>query len=561
MTNSTRKFALIVFLLTSLLIQNLVLSEAQASGDSKPMSKPISLGKFMTKPKLVVVLVVDQCRSDFLTRFHKRMTANGAQGGLRYLMAKGAYYPFAKFDILQSMTCPGHATVLTGAYPNQMGIPLNEWYDTSLKSQIYCASDDKSPIVGRQAAPREGMSPRRLVGSTVGDELKIAGYKSKVVSVALKDRSSIMMGGHLGDLSIWIEEGRWVTSRYYAKDGNLPEWVSDLNKGLAGEEGKTFQVEIPGNASGLSLATNDKRSVKIVIDKKNAFTTEYGVKVTTDAAIKALESMKLGQGEHPDILAVSYSSHDMMGHAKGLQGAEMEHLTVYEDASIGELLKAIDYKVGLKNTVIAMTADHGVAPPVELAKNLGISAGTFGQEFATEAEAHLVKKFGKAKKGDYILRVRSFNFYLNPDVMVEKKLARERLENELKQFISLPKANGEIGREGVASVFTRSEYEAGKLPAGRFERQIKNTYVVGKSGEVVMIPKPFWVIESGYATHITGYEYDRTVPLMLAGERIRPGVYANSAEVIDLAPTLSFILGLVPPSGTDGRVLHEALAP
>ena len=561
MTYPTRKFALIVFLLTSLLIQNLVLSEAQASGDSKPMSKPISLGKFMTKPKLVVVLVVDQCRSDFLTRFHKRMTANGAQGGLRYLMAKGAYYPFAKFDILQSMTCPGHATVLTGAYPNQMGIPLNEWYDTSLKSQIYCASDDKSPIVGRQAAPREGMSPRRLVGSTVGDELKIAGYKSKVVSLALKDRSSIMMGGHLGDLSIWIEEGRWVTSRYYAKDGNLPEWVSDLNKGLASEEGKTFQVEIPGNASGLSLATNDKRSVKIVIDKKNAFTTEYGVKVTTDAAIKALESMKLGQGEHPDILAVSYSAHDMMGHAKGLQGAEMEHLTVYEDASIGELLKAIDKKVGLKNAVIAMTADHGVAPPVELAKNLGISAGTFGQEFATEAEAHLVKKFGKAKKGDYILRVRSFNFYLNPDVMVEKKLARERLENELKQFIALPKANGEIGREGVASVFTRSEYEAGKLPAGRFERQIKNTYVVGKSGEVVMIPKPFWVIESGYATHITGYEYDRTVPLMLAGERIRPGVYANSAEVIDLAPTLSFILGLVPPSGTDGRVLHEALAP
>ena len=147
MTNSTRKFALIVFLLASFLIQNLVLSEAQASGSSKPMS----LGQFMTKPKLVVVLVVDQCRSDFLTRFHKRMTANGAQGGLRYLMAKGAYYPFAKFDILQSMTCPGHATVLTGAYPNQMGIPLNEWYDTSLKSQIYCASDDKSPIVGRQA--------------------------------------------------------------------------------------------------------------------------------------------------------------------------------------------------------------------------------------------------------------------------------------------------------------------------------------------------------------------------------------------------------------------------
>jgi predicted AlkP superfamily pyrophosphatase or phosphodiesterase len=556
MANLFRSHALVLLAVSFFVLQ----VQANVAGAQTP-SKPMSLTKFFKQPKLVVVLVIDQCRSDFLTRFHKRMAANGPSGGLRYLMSKGAYYPFAKFDILQSMTCPGHATVLTGAYPNQMGIPLNEWYDTSIKSEVYCAADDKSPIVGREAPPREGMSPRRLIGSTVGDELKIAGYKSKIVSVALKDRSSIMMGGHLGDLSIWIEDGRWVTSQYYAKDGKLPAWVAELNSGLANEEGKTFQVEIPGKASGLTSAANDKRSVKVLIDKKNAFITEYGVKVTTDAAIKALETMKLGKGDHPDILAVSYSSHDMLGHAKGLQASEMEHLTVYEDASIGELLKAIDKQVGLSNTVIAMTADHGVAPPVELVKNLGISAGTFGKAFAAEAEAHLVRKFGKSKQGDYILKIRSFNFYLNPDVMVEKKLAREALENELKQFIALPKANGETGREGVASVFTRTEYEAGKLPAGRFERQIKNTYVVGKSGEVVMIPKPFWVIEGAYATHITGYEYDRTVPLMLAGERIRPGVYANSAEVVDLAPTLSFILGLIPPSNSDGRVLHEILAP
>ncbi len=549
-----KSFRYLVFLVSLSLM-------TQAQAQTQTSAKPLSLARFLTKPKLVVVLVVDQCRSDFLTRFHKRMTENRVDGGLQYLMSKGAYYPFAKFDILQSMTCPGHATVLTGAYPNQMGIPLNEWYDTTKKTEVYCATDERSPIVGREAPASDGMSPRRLVGSTVGDELKIAGYKSKVVSVALKDRSSIMMGGHLGDLSIWIEEGRWVTSQYYVKDGKLPGWVQELNKGLSEEEGKTFRVEIPGKATGLTAATSDKRAVEVLVDKKKAFATEYGVKVTTEAAIKALDSMKLGQGEHPDILAVSYSSHDMMGHAKGLQSAEMEHLTVYEDASIGELLKAIDKKVGLRNVVFAMTADHGVAPPVELAKNLGLEAGTFGKAFAAEAEAHLVRKFGKAKKGDYILKIRSFNFYLNPEVMTEKKIAREKLENELKNFIAAPKANGEIGREGIASVFSRSDYEAGKLPAGRFERQIKNTYVVGKSGEVVMIPKPFWVIESGYATHITGYEYDRTVPLMLAGERIKPGVYANSAEVIDLAPTLSFILGLIAPSGSDGRVLHEALAP
>lgn len=530
---------------------------------------PTSFERHQLRPKLIVVLVIDQCRSDFLTRFAKRMEANRSRG-LSYLMKNGAYYPNAKYDILQSMTCPGHATILTGAYPNQMGIPLNEWYDTSKKEEVYCAADPLSPIVGPNegsnvglvAGSKLGLSPRRLVGSTVGDELKMAGYGTRTVAIALKDRSAIMMGGHLANLSLWVEDGKWVSSKYYLKDGKLPDWVAQLNKKLESERGQVFEWEVPGSPSGLtSPASLAKKKVKVVIDAKEAFATQYGVKVTTDAAIKAVSEFNLGKGPHTDILAVSYSSHDLLGHQKGLQAPEMEDLTMYEDESIGLLIDAIDSSVGLKNVVFAMTGDHGVAPAVQVAKPMGMDAGTFDKSLIQAAGEHLEKKFGKSAIGPFILRVRSFNFYLDPAVILAKKLRREDVETELKSFLIQPKANGEIGRAGVAEVFTRTDFEKKLFPTGRIGRQLRNTYIVGKSGDVVLIPKPFWVSEGPFATHLTGYEYDRSVPLILAGARFKAGVYAEPAEVIDLAPTLSHILGLVAPSGSDGRILHESLNP
>ncbi|MBN8541483.1 MAG: alkaline phosphatase family protein [Deltaproteobacteria bacterium] len=550
--NLLLSFALALIFLTGSTLTSVV---ALASG------APTSFERHQLRPKLIVVLVIDQCRSDFLTRFAKRMEASRSRG-LSYLMKNGAYYPNAKYDILQSMTCPGHATVLTGAYPNQMGIPLNEWYDTSIKEEVYCAADPSSPIVGREAPAKEGMSPRRLVGSTVGDELKIAGYGTRTVAIALKDRSAIMMGGHLANLSLWVEDGKWVSSKYYLKDGKLPDWVTQLNKKIESERGQVFEWEVPGAPSGLtSPSSSAKKKVKVVIDAKEAFATQYGVKVTTDAAIKAVAEFKLGKGPHTDILAVSYSSHDLLGHQKGLQAPEMEDLTMYEDESIGLLIEAIDSAVGLKNVVFAMTGDHGVAPAVQVVKPLGIDAGTFDKSLVQEAGEHLEKKFGKSRLGPFILRVRSFNFYLDPAVILAKKLRREDVEAELKSFLLQAKANGEIGRAGVADAFTRTEFEKKLFPTGRFGRQLRNTYVVGKSGDVILIPKPFWVSEGAFATHLTGYEYDRSVPLILAGERFKAGVYAEPAEVTDLAPTLSHILGLVAPSGSDGRILHESLKP
>lgn len=517
----------------------------------------VQFASYANRPKLVVAIVIDQCRSDFLTRFEKRLRANKG-GGLQHLIRNGAYYPAAKYDILQSMTCPGHATVLTGAYPYQMGIPLNEWYDTTKKASVYCAEDSESAIVGREAKPEEGLSPRRLVGSTVGDELKIAGYKSKVVAIALKDRSAIMMGGHRADLALWLEEGKWVSSKYYLADGKLPGWVSALNVGLEKEKGSTFKWSVRGVSTGLTEEPAKPLKREIEAGSKESFATQYGVKLTTDAAIRALSELKLGQGAGPDILAVSYSSHDMLGHAKGLQAREMEELTMYEDESLGLLLKEIEKRVGLKNVVFTFTGDHGVAPAVDVVKSQKMPAGHLEtKSMVDELNRALAEKFGKSSKGPWILRVRSLNFYLDPAVLLDKKKSRAEVEAELKRLILLPKANGEPSRDGVAQVFTQTDWEERKLPAGRWERQILKTYIPGKSGNVVLIPKPFWFDKGAFANHTTGYEYDRSVPLIFVGGGAKPGVYANSAEVVDLAPTLSFMLGLVAPSGSDGRILHE----
>ena len=485
---------------------------AATAGAATAGSGRISLAQFAKKPKLVVVIVIDQFRSDFLTRFEKRMRSN-KNGGLSYLMKNGAYFPFAKYDILQSMTCPGHATVLTGAYPYQMGIPVNEWYDTEKKSDVYCAEDVSSPIVGRLAKPEEGVSPVRLQGSTVGDELKMAGYSSKIVTVALKDRSAVMLGGHRADLAFWMEEGKWVSSKYYLKDGLLPGWVETLNAELMKEKGSTFKWKTAGQASGLSDKETPGFRREIEAGTDDSFNSQYGVQITTTAAIRAMKELKLGKGASPDILAVSYSSHDLLGHKNGLQSNVMEELTMFEDESIGQLLKEIDLQVGLKNTVFAFTGDHGVGPAVEIIKPQGMPAGNLNTpQLKTDAELMFEKKWGKSSKGPWVLRAKNLGFYLNPDVILDKKKSRTEVEAEMKRFILNAKTSGETNREGVAEVFTRSEWEERLLPTGRYARQILNTYIPGKSADVVLIPKPYWVDKAAFATHVTGYNYDRSVP-------------------------------------------------
>ncbi len=445
--------------------------------------------------------------------------------------------------------------ILTGAYPYQMGISLNDWFEPG-KGPTYCVQDAASPqVVGKSKAP--GLSPRNLLGSTVGDELKNAGHPSQVVAIALKDRAAILLGGHRADLALWLDAQsmQWTTSRYYLPEGGMPKWVVAESDQLQKRKGKPYTWAAPTQKTGLSSETTRPFSYTTEFGSYDSLGYPLGIEITVDAAIAATKALKLGKGSDTDLLAVSFSSHDYLAHRHGANSREMEEMTVAEDRQLARLLTHLRRHVpgGLDHVVVVLTADHGgPSAPEWLAKNK-IDAGEIDEaSVRTMAEEKLVAKFGAPKRDQsYIAFVNDLNFFLNPDTLKQRGLSPRDVEAELKQAL--------LQVRGALSVFTRSEYLERKLPAGLFEKQILKGYHLGRSGDVVIIPKPFFQSKGSPVSHQTGYSYDRTVPLILAGDRIRPGVYSESADVIDIAPTLSFLLGILPPAMSEGRVLNEAL--
>lgn len=483
---------------------------------------------FSKKNSLVVVIVIDQFRADYLTRFSNSFLKAGTMkspGGFRFLMEKGSYFPFAEYDVLQNMTCSGHAMIMTGTHPALNGITLNEWYDRSTGKIVYCAYD-----------PIDGLSPRNLMATTVGDELKNAGINSKIISVALKDRASIMLGGHRADLAFWfdINKFRWTTSSYYLQDSSTtPLWMQKLN-------GDILKAVKGDKVKGLGLI----------------FDSSYGVRASFTAALAAVREYKMGRNGTPDILTVSLSTHDIMGHKCGPNSPLMKNMTIEEDREISRFLQNLGHEIGgLQNIVIALTADHGIAPIAEELKKNKINAGTFENVQIKKAiEDHLNQKFGTPSKKEWISSITLFHIYLNPQAIEEKKADSAAVEEEVK--IALEKM------PEVLAAFTRHDYLNNHLPVGIIGEQIRHSYLPSQDGDVVIIARPFFMEmkpnENYGTTHMTGWAYDRTVPLVIMAPQVKPGVYTGG-RVLDLAPTLSFLLGNIAPAATEGRVLTEIL--
>lgn len=519
---------------------------------------PISAEQFRKKPKLVLVLVVDQFRADYLTRFEKRFlpTNRGADvGGYRYLMEKGAYFPFAQYDVLQCMTGPGHAMILSGTYPYQMGINLNTWFDRAQKRPQYCVEDPTQEIVGTDPANKsslgaKGMSPKNFTGETLGDVLKNSGYPSRVVSIALKDRAAILMGGHRADLALWLDQGsfRWVSSRFYLPGGNLPSWVASLNTEVSPLRGNTYTWKSSLKHTGLTLGQPFVHET--LIGSKESLSLPLGIQLTSQAAQRAIDQLNLGKGSSTDLLAVSFSSHDYLGHLYGPNTLEMEEMTVAEDREISLLLNHLRRKLpgGLKDVLIVMTADHGIPPSPSWLRSQRVDAGKIdGEEVMGRLESRLIDRFGKPKGEKWIAYQSDLNFYFDSESIRDPRMVE--IEKE---------AKSELAKTvGGAFVFSRSDVEKHTLPPGMFERSILKSYSFERSGDLVLIPKPFYMMEDDPVSHMTRYSYDRTVPLIFVGSRVKTGVYPTSADVVDIAPTLSFILGIIAPATSEGRVLSE----
>ena len=466
-----------------------------------------------------MVISIDQFRGDYLSRFQNEF----GRDGFAALMRNGAYFPYAEYGVLQSMTAPGHATILTGAYPYQMGIPLNEWWDQKSNKVGYCVDDETTELVGLKL-PHAGSSPRKLIGSTVGDELKNAGGQNRVVSLAIKDRAAILMGGHRPDLAFWFDrpQKQWTTSTYYRKD--LPAWLSKLN-------GSTRYADC-------------------------AIYEPCSADMTVEAFKAALIGEELGHHKDPDILAVGFSGHDFAGHRFGPNSEEMRQMTLAEDRAIAELRAAVNKAVpgGNANVLWVLTADHGVAPTTEYLEAAKIASGNIDEKaLAREMDSRIAKKFGHAKFGSmWIAHTLDFNFFVEERNIAAAKATRTDIENIIKGVL--------LEDDRFAQVITQTEYEKHLWPPGMFAGKLEHTYYPGRSGLVIGLQKPYYLIKSeNAATHMTGFTYDRTVPLVFSGFGIKNGVFGESVGVVDIAPTLSFILGVLPPALSEGHVLTSAL--
>lgn len=509
------------------------------------------------RPKLVVVLVIDQFRADYLTRFEKRFlpaTGKGEVGGFRYLMTQGAYLPFGEYGMLQNMTGPGHATILTGAFPYANGIPLNTWIDKKRGTPVYCAEDADSKPIGFAESKRIGTSPRNMLGSTIGDELKNAGYGSRVVSISLKDRASIFMGGYRADQVIWFDEKAtaWGSSRFYFPDGKLPAWVERQNEKLAALKGKPWTWKrgepLSGLTSDAARTQLEKKQFadfakgfphQMKIGSYEALSGPWGVEISFDAAEAAIDALKLGSGASPDLLALSLSSHDYLGHNMGPNSIEMEEMTVAEDRLLAKFLTSLQKKVGLKNVTLVLTADHGIPADPEWLQANRFPAGRLDDG---KIRAGLNEYLG----GNYFLYANELNFYLDPKVSDPEKILR-RAKNYIRSL------------DGMSDAVTAEDVANNTVPAGILGDQARKTFFPGRSGDLIAILRPYYITGGSGTSHQTGYTYDRTVPIVFLGEGFRPGIYAGRAAVNDIAPTLSFTLGIVPPSLSEGRVLEEIL--
>ena len=538
------------------------------------------------KPRLVVLISIDQFRADYLERFSDLfLPAQDSKGvgGFRYLMERGAYHTDAHHDHYPLFTGPGHSIHFTGAPPYKTGIVGNEWYDREIGAVRYCVQDPKSPLVGA-ADPdgKRGISPITLRVSTVGDELKMAtGGQAKVWGLALKDRAGVLMAGHLADGVLWFDEetSAWISSRFYFKSGQLPDWVVTWNaaKKIDPFFGKTWELSVPPSALKRlwtprnefagprpGLGTAFPHPITGGLDKPGkafyaAFeSTPYANEYVLETAEELIRREKLGQDAVPDILAINLSTNDYIGHSFGPDSPEVLDVTAQTDRQLSRFFRFLGTTVpgGLQNVTIVVTADHGVAPMIVEMKKDGFATATAYQEKALSAavKGALETALGP---GEWLTAISEFNVYLNLEALRTKGVEPARAEQITAEALRR--------QSGIYAAYTRDQILDGRVPDTDIGHRVVLGFHPKVSGDVVIVLDPYTVSNySGGAvskgtTHGTTYAYDTSVPLILAGTGIKPGRYTQRVSTLDIAPTLSELLGVLQPSGCEGHVLSSAL--
>lgn len=498
-----------------------------------------------TKPKLIVAIIVDQFRADYLSRFRADY-----HGGFDQMMTHGARFTNAFYAQVPTVTAVGHSIFLSGAMPSVSGIVGNSWYDRQEHQIVTSVCDWTQQVVGADQPNRgkactdnDPASPRRFLTSTLGDELHSVDHQSKTIGVSIKARAAILPSGHSATGAYWFDDttGHFVTSTFYAD--KLPEWVETFNgrklpasyvdKNWESFENWDFHAPPPRPYSNLAASP-------------------WGNELIESLAEAALAGEKLGQRGATDLLTVSFSSNDYVGHRVGPDAPEVRNMAIRTDQLLAKLFAAIDKEVGLENTVIVLSADHGVAATPETNRRNKMPASNYlavdVEDLATSA---LNKKYGAAAW--LIPDAGETSLYFDRATLASKKVSLEDAEQIAAEALwAQPLIH-------LARVYTRTQLENGI--AGDFIAQAEmNGFNARRSGDLALVFEPGYIPGASGTTHFSPWNYDRHVPLLFMGPGIKRGNYNDAVIVNDVAPTLATMLDIQIPSGSSGRALTEMLS-
>jgi arylsulfatase A-like enzyme len=507
---------------------------------------------YNARPKLVVVIVIDQFRGDYLERYRDQF----GEGGFRLLLDHGANFTDCNYDYANTRTAPGHATLFTGAYSNGHGIAANEWWDPKKKKMVTSVEDDDTKVIGMAedaAGKKTGASPHNLLADTLGDELKLATQgQARVFAVSLKDRAAVLPGGFAADAAYWIDpkSGSWITSTYYRRD--LPKWAQDFN---AGDRVAKYWDRDWKNANGDALRSTAHRKGKDGSDAgfyevvgSTPFANEYELEFAKELVVYE----NLGAGKATDLLSISLSPNDILGHQVGPDSPEMAAMALALDRELADFFAFLGHQIGLANVWIALSADHGVSALPDAAKKLRIPAANLDAgKLEAQINSALTAKFSPGHAGSYI-KLDYPLAWLDQDTFTAVHVKEHDAET----------AVGEAMKQaGLRAYFTKSQLAAGEVPDTALGRKFLNSYSPEGGWYVMGVPEPYTVGPAKGTDHASPYTYDTHVPLAFYGLPFRPGTYRTHAEPVDLATTLASLLGINAPTHAVGRVLTEAIAP
>ena len=520
------------------------------------------------QPKLVLALLVDQLRYDYLERFHDQFEP----GGFRLLMEKGAFLTYAQYNYAPTVTGPGHASFLSGAPPAVHGIIANDWFDKKTLKSLNCVSDPDVEGVGTDN-PGGKRSPRNFTGSNLADEMRLR-FHSKVVGLSLKDRGAILPAGKQPEGAYWFDSssGGFITSTYYKSE--LPAWVSAFNarKVPAGFIGHSWERlldpsryhwpdDAPGEASlpgERSKTFNHTVQMSPTEGFETIVPTPFGNELLLDFARAALEGERLGSGPQPDLLTLSFSSPDAVGHLFGPYSQELQDTILRLDRQLAAFFEHLERKVGLKNVYIVLSADHGVAPAPEFAQARGLDGARLDPiGLMGELLARLEETYGAAK---FLLspRLTEGNLYFDHAALRQRGIAPEQLAQTIRDWA--------LESERFEAVFTRTQLLEGRAP-GLLGQRVFNGFHPARSGDVVLVQKPYQLLgnQKSGTTHGSPYSYDTHIPVLFYGAAFKPGRFAGEFFITDIAPTLSAALRMNEPSGCIGKpcaqILQDPVAP